>query len=87
MHFVMHAFSNHVEVLHNVMPLDLLVQSAVLSDEVVVAALQNQYIHPSNYDTGRGGLTRPPATRCPSTNLTASRHQIMVTICRILARI
>ncbi len=34
MHFVMHAFSN-VEVLHNVTPIDLLVQSAVLSDGVV----------------------------------------------------
>ena len=35
MHFVMYAFSNHVEVLHNVTPIDLLVQSAVLSDGVV----------------------------------------------------
>ena len=30
MHFAMHAFSNHVQVLHNVTPIDLLVQSAVL---------------------------------------------------------
>ena len=35
----MHAFSNHVGVLHNVTPIDLLVQSAVLSDEMVVACL------------------------------------------------
>ncbi len=35
MHSVMHAFSNYVEVLHGVTPIDLLVQSAVLSDEVV----------------------------------------------------
>ena len=39
MHFVMHAFNNHVEVLHNVTPIDLLVQSAVLSDGVVVPYL------------------------------------------------
>ena len=38
-HFVMFAFSNHVEVLHSVTPIDLLVQSAVLSDGVVVAVL------------------------------------------------
>ena len=30
MHFAMYAFSNHVQVLHNVTPIDLLVQSAVL---------------------------------------------------------
>ena len=30
MHFVMHAFSSHIEVLNEVMPIDLLVQSAVL---------------------------------------------------------
>ena len=39
MHFVMHASSNHVEVLHNGTPLDLLAQVAVLSDGVVVACL------------------------------------------------
>ena len=39
MHFVMHAFSNYVEVLHNATPIDLLAQSAVLSDGVVVARL------------------------------------------------
>ena len=47
-HFVMHGFNNHVGVLHNVTPVDLLVQTAVLSDGVVVVALNNQYIHPSN---------------------------------------
>ena len=35
MHFVMSAFSHHVEVLHNVTPIDLPAQSAVLSDGVV----------------------------------------------------
>ena len=35
MHFVMYSFSNHIEVLHNVTPIDLLDQSAVLSDRVV----------------------------------------------------
>ena len=39
MHFVIHVFSNHVEVLHSVTPIDLLAQSAVLSDGVVVACL------------------------------------------------
>ncbi len=43
MHFVMHAFSNHVEVLHSVTPIDLLAQSAVLSDGVVVEIL-HKYI-------------------------------------------
>ncbi len=38
-HFVMHAFSNHVKVLHSVAPIDLLDQSAVLSDGVVVKVL------------------------------------------------
>ncbi len=35
MHFVMHAFSNYVKVLHGVTPIDPLAQSAVLSDGVV----------------------------------------------------
>ena len=35
----MHAFSNHAVVLHNVTPIDLPAQSAVLSDGVVVACL------------------------------------------------
>ena len=39
MHFVMHASSNHAEVLHNVTPIDLPAQSAVLSDGVVVESL------------------------------------------------
>ena len=39
-HFVMHAFNNHVEVLHNVTPIDLPAQSAVLSDGVVASRLQ-----------------------------------------------
>ena len=94
MYSVMHAFNNHVRVLRNVTPIDGRIyksapttQSAVLSDGVVVAALNNQYIHPSNYDTGRGGLTCPPAMRYLCTNSTALRHQIMVAICRVLARI
>ena len=41
MHFVMYAFSNHVGVLHNVTPIDLLAQSVVLSDGVVVKVLNN----------------------------------------------
>ncbi len=39
MHFVIHGFSNHFEVLHDVTPIDLLDQSAVLSDGVVVVVL------------------------------------------------
>ena len=39
MHFVMHAFSNHVEGLHNVTLFVLLQQTAVLSDGVVVGVL------------------------------------------------
>ena len=58
MHFVIHAFSNHVGVLYNVTPIDLLAQSAVLSDGVVVACLYKP----------------------------AMRHQIMITICRVLAQ-
>ena len=38
-HFVMYAFSNHAVVLHNVTPIDLLAQSAILSDGVVVSYL------------------------------------------------
>ena len=41
MHFVMSAFSNYVEVLHNVTPIDLPAQSVVLSDRVVAAVLHN----------------------------------------------
>ena len=39
MHFVMHAFSNHVGFLHNVTPFVLLQQTAVLSDGVVASFL------------------------------------------------
>ena len=39
MHFVMYAFSNHAMVLHNVTPIDLLAQSAIPSDGVVVVVL------------------------------------------------
>ena len=38
MHFVMHAFNNHVKVLHNVTPLAQLEQVVVLSDRVVANA-------------------------------------------------
>ena len=48
MPFVMSAFSNHAIVLHNVTPLDLLAQVAVLSDGVVVACLQN--VTPIDFD-------------------------------------
>ncbi len=41
MHFVMHAFNNHVKVLHDVTPFVLLQQTAGLSDGVVVVVLQN----------------------------------------------
>ncbi len=54
MHFVMYAFSNHVGVLNTVTPIDLLAQSVVLSDGVVVRVLHNvTYM-------GRGGLICPP---------------------------
>ena len=46
MHFVMHAFSNHVKVLHNVTPIDLLVQSAILSDGVVFLRTHHLYMNP-----------------------------------------
>ncbi len=39
MHFVMHAFSSYVEVLHNVTPFVPLQQTAVLSDGVVASCL------------------------------------------------
>ncbi len=39
MHFVIHVLSNHVMVLHDVTPIDLLAQSAVLSDGVVAEVL------------------------------------------------
>ena len=40
MHFVMYAFSNHAVVLHDVTPIDLPAQLAVLSDGVVA-----KYLH------------------------------------------
>ena len=42
MHFVMHAFNNHVKVLHNAAPFVQLQQTAVLSDGVVVEVLHNE---------------------------------------------
>ena len=54
MHFVMQASSNHAVVLHNVTPLDLLAQVAVLSDGVV-ASYQHQ-----NTPCRRGGFLYPP---------------------------
>ena len=38
---ILYGFSNQVKVLHNVTPIDLLAQSAVLSDGVVVSYLYN----------------------------------------------
>ena len=46
MRSVMHAFNNHVKVLHDVTPIDLLAQSAVLSDEVVMAYLYKHSVGP-----------------------------------------
>ena len=46
MHFVMYAFSNHVGALHNVTPIDLPAQSAVLSDGVVVSYLYKHSARP-----------------------------------------
>ena len=46
MHFAMYAFSNHAVVLHNVTPIDLPAQSAVLSDGVVVACLYKHSVGP-----------------------------------------
>ena len=54
MHFVIYASSNHGKGLHNVTPIDLLAQSAVLSDGVVVPCL-----HEVNYMC-RGGFAYPP---------------------------
>ena len=50
-HFVVYAFSNYAEVLHNVTPFVLLQQSAVLSDGVVVAYL---YKYSAGYRYWRG---------------------------------
>ena len=48
MHFVIHAFNNHAEVLHSVTPTDLLDQSAVLSDAVVAKYLHKRNRTPPN---------------------------------------
>ncbi len=69
MHFVMHAFNNHVKVLHDVTPIDLLVQSAVLSDGVVVPYLHN--LIPLLWRGGRRSLTGwcfayPPSLHQPT---------------------
>ena len=53
MHFVMYAFSNHAVVLHNVTPIDLLVQSAVLFDGVVASCL---YKHSAGPFPSCGGV-------------------------------
>ena len=54
MHFVMHAFSNHVGILHNVTSIDPPAQSAVLSDGVVAL-----YLHKNTPCRG-GGFIYPP---------------------------
>ena len=73
MHFVMHAFSNYVEGLHNATPIDLLAQSAVLSDGVVFCTL-TIFMNPNHLAATQ--LRKPPVIRCPHTNTTAMRHQI-----------
>ena len=54
MHSVMHMFNDRVKVLHDVTPIDLPAQSAVLSDGVVVSCLHNVTC------MCRGGLVCPP---------------------------
>ena len=56
MHFVMYAFSNHAVVLHNVTPIDLPAQSAVLSDEVVASYLYKHSAGPFPSCGGVAGL-------------------------------
>ena len=55
MHFVMSAFSSHAVVLHNVTPIDLPAQSAVLSDGVVVACLYKYGARPFPSSGGVAG--------------------------------
>ena len=60
MHFVMSAFSNHVDVLDNVTPIDLPAQSVVLSDGVVfcitiIFTLTSTALSHQIYENGRGG--------------------------------
>ena len=56
MHFVMHAFNNHVKVLHSVTPIDLLAQSAILSDGVVASYLYKYSAGPFPSCGGVAGL-------------------------------
>ena len=72
MHFVIYASSNHGKGLHNVTPIDLLAQSAVLSDGVVVPCL-----HGVNYMC-KGGFTNHPTVPFCTTS-TALRHIMMQT--------
>ena len=77
MHFAMHAFSSHVEVLNEVTPIDLLVQSAVLFsltgwspgavEKVSSACNRNRLRREYLQTTRRGGLACPPVTRCAYT--------------------
>ena len=55
----MHAFSNHAVVLYNVTPIDLLAQSAVLSDGVVVACLHKYSAGPFPSCGGVAGVMEP----------------------------
>ena len=55
MHFVMSAFSNHAVVLHNVTPIDLPAQSAVLSDGVVAECLYKYGARPFPSSGGVAG--------------------------------
>ncbi len=76
MHFVIHVFSNHFEVLHDVTPIDLLDQSAVLSDGVVASCLHKQtFIHLIYANHCRGGLACPPYGTVPH-NSTACATQL-----------
>ena len=68
MHFVMHVFNNHVRVLHGVTPIDLLVQSAVLSDGVVFCVLNiftstNHTVY-HIFDTVRRECRKAPYSLC-----------------------
>ena len=56
MYFVMSAFSNHAVVLHNVTPIDLPAQSAVLSDGVVASYLHKYGAGPFSSFGGVAGL-------------------------------
>ena len=58
MHFVMSVFSNYAVVLHNVTPIDLLDQLAVLSDGVVVACLHRSRSYKNYEFRSRNYFTR-----------------------------